>query len=64
MSLHHILATLPAATSTQIADAAGVDERYARQVLTAMVTAGLVEFDSASATYRLRSPASVNGDVP
>ncbi|MEM9007774.1 MAG: methyltransferase domain-containing protein [Cyanobacteria bacterium P01_F01_bin.86] len=47
------MATLPAATSAQIADAANLHERYVREWLGAMVTGRLVNYDSASQTYRL-----------
>lgn len=51
--LFDTLATLPAATSEQIADAAGLQERYVREWLGGMVTAGLVEYEPASHTYLL-----------
>lgn len=47
------LAELPAATSTQIADAAGLDERYVREWLGGIVTAGIVDYDADAATYHL-----------
>jgi SAM-dependent methyltransferase len=47
------MSTLPPATSQQIAEAAGLNERYVREWLAAMVTGGLVEHDPAGATYRL-----------
>ena len=40
-------------TSQQVADAAGLNERYVREWLGAMVTGGIVEYDGGSATYVL-----------
>jgi 2-polyprenyl-3-methyl-5-hydroxy-6-metoxy-1,4-benzoquinol methylase len=40
-------------TSTQIAEAAKLDERYVREWLGAMVTGKIVEYDPASKTYNL-----------
>jgi 2-polyprenyl-3-methyl-5-hydroxy-6-metoxy-1,4-benzoquinol methylase len=51
--LFDTLADLPAATSEQIAKAAGLDERYVREWLGAMVTARIVDYDAASGTYFL-----------
>ncbi len=47
------LAVLPPATSAEIAEAAGLQERYVREWLAAMVTAGIVTYDPAAATYSL-----------
>ncbi|WNB87066.1 hypothetical protein [Cellulomonas sp. ATA003] len=47
------MAALPAATSEQIADAAGLDERYVREWLGGMTTARIVRYDPATATYAL-----------
>jgi ubiquinone/menaquinone biosynthesis C-methylase UbiE len=47
------MAGLPPATSEEIANAAGVNERYVREWLGAMVTAGVVSYDSGQATYVL-----------
>lgn len=44
--LHH-------ATSAEIAAASGLHERYVREWLGAMVTAGVIEHDGAARTYRL-----------
>lgn len=44
---------LPAATSAEIAAAAGLDERYVREWLAIMVTGGVVDHDPDAATYRL-----------
>ena len=43
----------PPATSTEIAQQAGLNERYVREWLGAMVTAGVVEVDLTSTHYRL-----------
>ena len=51
--LFDALAPLPAATSAQIADAAGLDERYVREWLGGVVTAGIVDYDPAARTYSL-----------
>lgn len=47
------MADLPASTSQTIADAAGLQERYVREWLGAMVTGGIVEYDPATRTYEL-----------
>lgn len=52
-ALFDTLAALPAATSAQIAVAAGLNERYVREWLGAMVTARVVDYDPAAATYAL-----------
>lgn len=51
--LFDTMAALPAATSPDIAAAAGLNERYVREWLGAMVTSGVVEHDAAAGTYRL-----------
>jgi SAM-dependent methyltransferase len=51
--LFDTLAGMPAATSREIADAAGLNERYVREWLGGMVTGGVVDYDAGSATYRL-----------
>lgn len=51
--LFDTMATLPSATSQQIADAAGLDERYVREWLGGMSTGGVVDYDSTTATYTL-----------
>ncbi|HXY94622.1 MAG TPA: methyltransferase domain-containing protein [Acidimicrobiia bacterium] len=53
VGLFDAMAGLPASTSTEIADAAGLDERYVREWLGAMVTAGVVEYESSRAVYVL-----------
>jgi SAM-dependent methyltransferase len=50
------MATLPASTSSDIAAAAGLHERYVREWLGAMVTGRIVAYDPAAGTYRLPPP--------
>ncbi|TMB94129.1 MAG: class I SAM-dependent methyltransferase [Chloroflexi bacterium] len=47
------MATMPPATSEQIASSAGLTERYVREWLGSMVTGGIVEYDPSGRTYRL-----------
>lgn len=51
--LFDTLAELPPSTSQQIADAAGLNERYVREWLGAMVTGRFVEYNSVDKTYYL-----------
>src|SRR5579871_4535286 len=51
--LFDLLAQLPPSTSEEIAQKAGLQERYVREWLAAMVTGRIVEYDAASRTYRL-----------
>jgi len=51
--LFDAMAQLPAATSDQIASAAGLDERYVREWLGAMTTGLVTEHDAATGTYTL-----------
>lgn len=51
--LFETLAELPPATSTQIADAGGLNERYVREWLGGMTTAKIVVRDPVTATYQL-----------
>ncbi|HEY0605771.1 MAG TPA: class I SAM-dependent methyltransferase [Herpetosiphonaceae bacterium] len=51
--LFDTMRTLPPATSADIAQQAGLNERYVREWLGAMVTSGVVEVDSTSTYYRL-----------
>jgi SAM-dependent methyltransferase len=51
--LFDTLATLPPATSEEIAAAAGLNERYVREWLGAMVTGRIVEYEPTARTYRL-----------
>lgn len=53
LGLFDTLASLPPATSQQVADATGLDERYVREWLGGMVTAGFVQYLPAEATYHL-----------
>jgi SAM-dependent methyltransferase len=54
LGLFETLGTLPAATSIQLADAAGLEERYVREWLGGIVTAGFVEYGPQAGTYSLR----------
>lgn len=47
------MAALPPSTSAQIADAAGLNERYVREWLGGMTTGHVVEYDADSGTYSL-----------
>lgn len=47
------MAELPPSTSEQIASASGLNERYVREWLGAMVTGGIVEYNPSDRTYRL-----------
>ncbi len=51
--LFDTLAELPPATSSQIADAAGCNERYVREWLGGVVAGGIVDYDPAAQTYSL-----------
>lgn len=51
--LFDTMAELPPSTSQQIADAAGLKERYVREWLGAMVTGRLVNYDPINKTYCL-----------
>jgi SAM-dependent methyltransferase len=53
VGLFDAMADRPPATSTQIAGAAGLHERYVREWLGAMVTGRVVEYDPTDRTYRL-----------
>lgn len=48
-----VMAELPPSSSAEIATAAGLNERYVREWLGAMVTGRIVEYDPASKTYHL-----------
>ncbi|RDY58647.1 class I SAM-dependent methyltransferase [Flagellimonas nanhaiensis] len=52
-SLFDVLDTLEAATSTQIAKSAGLNERYVREWLGAMVSGKIVDYDPENNTYML-----------
>ncbi len=47
------MASLPPSTSDEIAQATGLNERYVREWLGAMVTGGIVEFDPLARAYSL-----------
>jgi 2-polyprenyl-3-methyl-5-hydroxy-6-metoxy-1,4-benzoquinol methylase len=51
--LFDTMSVIPPATSGQIAEAAGLQERYVREWLGAMVVSRVVEFDPETQTYRL-----------
>lgn len=51
--LFDAMAGAPALSSRALADRAGLDERYVREWLGAMVCAGIVESDGEAGTYRL-----------
>jgi 2-polyprenyl-3-methyl-5-hydroxy-6-metoxy-1,4-benzoquinol methylase len=51
--LFDVMSNLPPSTTDQIAGAAGLNERYVREWLGAMVTGGFVEYDPDRATYHL-----------
>jgi SAM-dependent methyltransferase len=51
--LFDTLAELPAASSMQIADAAGLNERYVREWLGGVVAGRIVDYDAAAQTYLL-----------
>ncbi len=51
--LFDTMAGLPAATSAEIATQAGLHERYVREWLGAMTTAGIVRYDAGGDTYAL-----------
>jgi SAM-dependent methyltransferase len=51
--LFDVLATLPPATSTQIADAAGLNERYVREWLGGVAAGRIVDYDAETQTFAL-----------
>ena len=51
--LFDVMSRMRAATSREIAIAAGLDERYVREWLAAMVTGGVVEYGAVEQTYLL-----------
>jgi len=53
VGLFDAMASLPPSTSHQIAETAGLNERYVREWLGAMVTGGVVEYDPAAQSYAL-----------
>jgi 2-polyprenyl-3-methyl-5-hydroxy-6-metoxy-1,4-benzoquinol methylase len=52
-ALFDTMAGLPPSTSAQIADHAGLHERYVREWLGGMVVSGVVEYDADEGTYQL-----------
>ena len=52
------LGDLPPSTSAQLADAAGLDERYVREWLAGAVSGGIVCYDATQGTYRLPAAAA------
>lgn len=57
--LFDTMARLPATTSNEIAEAAGLQERYVREWLGAMVVSRVVEYDPEAATYSLPAEHAV-----
>ena len=51
--LFDAMASLPPATSVQLAEASGLDERYVREWLGAMTTGGIVDHDPVAMTFVL-----------
>jgi len=51
--LFDVMSELAPSTSDQVAEAAGLNERYVREWLAAMVTSRIVEYDPERKTYRL-----------
>jgi SAM-dependent methyltransferase len=47
------MAETPPSSSEELASAAGLNERYVREWLGAMVTGGIIEYDTGKRTYRL-----------
>ncbi len=47
------MAALPSSTSEQVAEATGLNERYVREWLGAMVAGKIIEYDPGAKTYRL-----------
>lgn len=54
LGLFDVLAGLPPVTSVQLADAAGLDERYVREWLGGIASAGFVTYEPSARTYALR----------
>ena len=53
LGLFDVLAGMTQGTSQDVAAAAGLQERYVREWLGAMVTSGVVAYDATDQTYRL-----------
>lgn len=58
--LFDTMASLSSSTSAEIAATASLDERYVREWLAAMVTGGIVEYDSTAETYTLPAEHAVH----
>ena len=58
--LFDVLSTLPFSTSSEIAAAAGLQERYVREWLAAMVTAGVIRYEPKNDRYLLPSEHAVS----
>lgn len=56
--LFDTLSALPPSTSEEVALAAGLNERYVREWLAAMVTGGIMRYDAANRTYQLPAQAA------
>ena len=56
--LFRTLGNLPPSTSAQLADAAGLNERYVREWLAGVVGGGLLCYDPTARTYRLPAAAA------
>ncbi|MCV7249298.1 methyltransferase domain-containing protein [Mycobacterium koreense] len=61
--LFETLAVLPWATSAEVAEAAGLDERYVREWLAGMVTAGVIEFRATGASDAAAQTAESVGNT-
>jgi ubiquinone/menaquinone biosynthesis C-methylase UbiE len=51
--LFDVMSTLPPSSSAEIAEAAGLDERYVREWLSAMACGGVVDHDADAGTFHL-----------
>lgn len=60
VNLFETLAELPAATSEEVAEAAGLDERWVREWLGGMVVGGIVEYNPDGGSYRLPAEHAVS----
>lgn len=64
--LFDVMATMAPSTSAEVADRAGLAERYVREWLAVMVVAGIATYDPVSRTYQLprEHAASLTRDAP
>src|SRR5581483_10870821 len=53
VGLFDVMAARPAATSRELAEAAGLDERYVREWLAVLATGRVVDYDPTAQTYTL-----------